>query len=65
MGDRNGDKAGAIAGAGVVVATPPFTCTFVHDFVWVGVLDTPTIPFSGARMFLGQPVYTYPYKQWF
>ena len=43
-----------IAGAGVVVgATLPFTCTLVCVFVWVGVLDTPTIPFSGAKTFSG------------
>ena len=55
VGDRDGDGAGAIAGAGVVVeATPPFTCALVRATVWAGVLDTPTIPFSGAGMFLGQ-----------
>ena len=55
VGNRDGDKTGAIAGAGVVVeATPPFTCTLVRASVWVGVLDTPTIPFSGAGLCLGQ-----------
>ena len=53
MGD--GDGAGAIAGAGVVVeATPPSTCALVHASVRVGVLDTPTIPFSGAGTFSGR-----------
>ena len=55
MGDRDGDGAGAIAGAGVVVeATPPSTCALVRASVRVGVLDTPTIPFSGAGTFLGR-----------
>ena len=55
MGNEDEDKAGVIAGAGVVVeATPPFTCALVRASVWVDVLDTPTIPFSGAGMFLGQ-----------
>ena len=54
MGDGDGNRVRVIAGAGVVVeATPPFPCMLVHVFVWVGVLDTPTIPFSGARTFLG------------
>ena len=54
MGNGDEDGAGAIAGAGVVVeATPPFTCALVRASVWVGVLDTPTIPFSGPGSFLG------------
>ena len=55
MGDGDGDEARAIAGAGVVVeATPPSTCVLVRASVRVGVSDTPTIPFSRARTFLGQ-----------
>ena len=55
MGDGDGNGARTIAGAGVVMeATPPFTCVLVHASVWVGVSDTPTIPFSRARMFSGQ-----------
>ena len=55
VGDGDGDGVGAIAGAGVVVeATPPSTCVLVHASVRVGVLDTPTIPFSGARTFPGR-----------
>jgi len=55
VGDGDGDGAGAIAGAGVVVeATPPSTCALVRASVRVGVLDTPTIPFSGAGTFLGR-----------
>ena len=52
VGDGEGVR--AIAGAGVVVeATLPFTCTLVHA-VWVGVSDTPTIPFFRARTFSGR-----------
>ena len=55
MGDGDGDGAGAIAGAGVVVeATPPSTCVLVCASVQVAVSDTPTIPFSRSRTFLGR-----------
>ena len=53
--DKDGDRTRAIAGAGVVVeATPPFACTLVCATIWVGVLDTPTIPFSGAGLCSGR-----------
>ena len=55
VGDGDEDGAGAIAGASVVMeATPPFTCMLVRASVWVGVSDTPTIPFSRARTFSGR-----------
>ena len=48
VGDENENRVKTIAGAGVgVEATPPFTCTLVCTSVWVGVLETPTIPFFG------------------
>jgi len=55
MGDEDGDGAGAMAGAGMVVeATPSSTCALVRASVRVGVSDTPTIPFSRAGMFSGR-----------